>query len=149
MAKNQRKKLFKGFRLAVAAASIIGAVFSSVILTSHDVAATTGVPGICDEYQGSNPELVGCAPEGGKDIIESRAQNIINWLVGFGAGIAVLFVIAGGIQMIIGGGDPEKVGKGKKTIVFALVGLVIAFFAAIIVNIIFDYTEQAIELVTE
>ena len=53
------------------------------------------------------------------------------------AGVAaVLFIIIGGIQILTAYGSDEKLSKGKKTITFAIVGLVIAILSYAIVSVI-------------
>jgi len=49
---------------------------------------------------------------------------------------AVLFIIFGGIQILTAYGSDEKLGKAKKTITFAIAGLLIAILAYAIVSII-------------
>jgi len=53
------------------------------------------------------------------------------------AGIAaVLFIIIGGIQILTAYGNDEKIGKAKKTITYAIVGLLAAILSYAIVSII-------------
>jgi cobalamin synthase len=49
---------------------------------------------------------------------------------------AVLFMIIGGIQILTAYGNDEKIGKAKKTITFAIVGLLVAILSYAIVMII-------------
>jgi hypothetical protein len=49
---------------------------------------------------------------------------------------AILFIIVGGIQILTAYGVDEKINKGKKTITFAIVGLLIAILSYAIVSII-------------
>lgn len=48
--------------------------------------------------------------------------------------VAVVFVIYGGIQFILGQGEPERIKKAQGTILNALIGMVIAIIAAALVN---------------
>ncbi len=50
--------------------------------------------------------------------------------------VAVLFMIIGGIQILTAYGSDEKIGKAKKTITFAIIGLLIAILSYAIVSII-------------
>ena len=53
------------------------------------------------------------------------------------AGIsAVLFIIIGGIQILTAYGNDEKIGKAKKTITYAIIGLLIAILSYAIVSTI-------------
>lgn len=49
---------------------------------------------------------------------------------------AMIYAIVGGIMMIISGGKQEKVLQGKRMVGFSLVGLIIAFLAWQIVNLV-------------
>lgn len=56
-----------------------------------------------------------------KDII----NDVINWLLGISAGLAVLFIIVGGIYYVTAAGDDSQIETGKKMITYAVLGLVI------------------------
>jgi hypothetical protein len=47
--------------------------------------------------------------------------------------IAVIYIIYGGFLIFSSAGDEEKVGKGKKLIIYALIGIVVIFLAYSIV----------------
>lgn len=50
--------------------------------------------------------------------------------------MAVLFIIIGGIQILTAYGSDEKISSAKKTITYAIVGLLIAILSYAIVTII-------------
>lgn len=60
---------------------------------------------------------------------------LIEFLIYFAGGIAVLFVIIGGYKYMIGGISDDKE-AGKKTIGYALAGFAISVLAWVIVNFI-------------
>jgi hypothetical protein len=60
--------------------------------------------------------------------------GVINWILGFSALIAILFIIWGGIQYLTAGGNEDQASKGRKTITNAILGLVIAGLAYAVVN---------------
>lgn len=64
------------------------------------------------------------------------AQNIIQMLFELAVPIAVAVIVWGAFLFITAGGSEERVGKGKKTMTAAVIGLVIALAAWIIVNTI-------------
>ena len=47
-------------------------------------------------------------------------------------------IIYGGIIYTTSGGDPGKVKKGKDTIIYGIVGLIIAILAFVIVNFVIN-----------
>ncbi len=60
-------------------------------------------------------------------------QTIANTLIFLVGAIAVLFLIIGGLRYVVSNGDPKAVEGAKNTILYAIVGIVIAIlsFAAI------------------
>ncbi len=50
--------------------------------------------------------------------------------------LAVIFVVVGGFQYLTSTGEPEKAKNARTTIINALVGMMIAMFATVIVNLI-------------
>ena len=69
----------------------------------------------------------------GDNGIFKRITNMIVYMVGV---IAVIMLIIGGIKYVISGGDSKKVTDAKNTILYAIIGLVIAFLAYAIVNFV-------------
>jgi len=62
--------------------------------------------------------------------------NMTNWLLGFVGLIAVLMLIWGGFLYLTSAGDDSKAENGKKTISYALIGLLVAGFAYAIVKVV-------------
>lgn len=63
--------------------------------------------------------------------------NIISVVLGVTGAIALLFFVWGGIQMLISGGSPDKVKKGRDTLMWAILGLIVIFGSYGIVEAIF------------
>ncbi|MEA1937196.1 MAG: pilin [Patescibacteria group bacterium] len=62
--------------------------------------------------------------------------NLTNWILGFVTMIAVLMIIWGGIGYLTSAGDEDKARTGKKTLTYALIGLVVAGIAYALVNVV-------------
>lgn len=63
---------------------------------------------------------------------------VVNWML-FAVGIiAVIMLIWGGIKYATSAGDSSKVTSAKNTILYAIVGLVVAVLAFAIVNFVVD-----------
>lgn len=73
-----------------------------------------------------------------KDSANKLIINIINWVMGIIGMVAVVAIIIGGVQYMTSAGDPGKVKKAKDTILYAVIGLIIASLSAIIVNFVID-----------
>ncbi len=59
--------------------------------------------------------------------------NAVFFIIGI---IAVVMIILGGISYATSQGDPGKVKKGKDTILYGIIGLVVALLAFAIVNFV-------------
>ncbi len=68
--------------------------------------------------------------------LENTVTDVINAIL-YAIGIlAVVMVIFGGVQYTTSGGDQAKVTKAKNTILYGIIGLVIAVLAYAIVNFV-------------
>lgn len=68
--------------------------------------------------------------------ITTLLQNAI-YLLSFAIGaLAVIFIIIGGIQYISSAGNPDGVSKAKKTIFYAIGGVVLALSINIIITLL-------------
>ena len=74
----------------------------------------------CARGTGQSESLFG---DGG---IFQKVTNILLFLVG---AISVIMLIIGGIRYVISGGDQAQVTAAKNTILYAIVGIVVAFLA--------------------
>ena len=63
-------------------------------------------------------------------------QTIINVVLGIVAVIAVIMIIIGGIEYTVSRGDATKTKKGRDTIIYSVIGLVIALLSFAIVNFV-------------
>jgi hypothetical protein len=55
--------------------------------------------------------------------------------------LAVLFVVIGGLRYTASGGDPKSMQEAKNTILYAVVGLVVAILAEVIVTFVLGYVK--------
>jgi len=68
---------------------------------------------------------------GGPDSIFTTVVNVLLFIIG---AISVIMLIIGGIRYTISAGDSGNVTAAKNTIMYAIIGLVIAFLAFAVVN---------------
>ncbi len=61
---------------------------------------------------------------------------MINFLLVSSGMVALLFLVVGGVQMLMSGGNPESIKKGKATISNAVLGLGIVLASYLIINIV-------------
>src|SRR3989344_1642585 len=76
----------------------------------------------------TNPLTVNSIPE--------FIGNIIKAALGLSGSIALLMFVWGGLQWLISGGNAERVKKGKDTIIWAVLGLVVIFTAYTLVSVV-------------
>lgn len=62
--------------------------------------------------------------------------RIINYILGFSSALAILFIIIGGVQYITSSGNEDKIKVAKKTLTYAIIGLLMVMFALVIVKLI-------------
>ncbi len=66
--------------------------------------------------------------------------NILSLVVG---AVAIIAIISGGFKYIMSGGDANKVGNAKSTILYALVGIVVVVLAQFIVRFVITTSSSA------
>lgn len=124
------KKLTKNAlgSLIVGSALALVAVFSPL---------TPAVSAACDPSAGVAGG-VDCANTGntpqtlfGDDSIFTTVVNVLLFVIG---AISVIMLIIGGIRYVVSAGNSTAVTGAKNTIMYALIGLVVAFLAFAIVN---------------
>lgn len=67
--------------------------------------------------------------------------NAIYWLLILSGVVAVFLIMFGGIKLLASGGDQARLESAKKTIIWAIVGLVVVMSSFMIVNIVADLTK--------
>lgn len=66
----------------------------------------------------------------------SQFETILRLGFGVIAVIAVLVIVIAGLRFILGQGNPQETAKARSTIIYALVGLVVALSAQAIVGFV-------------
>lgn len=97
---------------------------------------------IPSKFKASDPKIKGdilsCSIKSGRVqfwMLPYFISYIANFFIGIAGIVSVLFVLLGGFWYMTGGLTDDKE-KGKKTITYALIGLIITLLAWIIVNVI-------------
>ncbi len=70
------------------------------------------------------------------DISTNVIQNILNYAYSMAGLVAVAFIIKGGVDYISSQGDPGKTAQGTRTLITAVVGLVIVILARLLTGLI-------------
>ncbi len=72
----------------------------------------------------------------GSDTIEGLVHNITSALVIIATPIVAIMILIGAFQILFAAGDPEKFKRGKKTILYTVIGYAIILVASGITSII-------------
>lgn len=93
----------------------------------------------CDVSGGINSGVECATPESSKRQLVGDGgifQTVVNILLFIVGAIAVIMLIIGGIRYVVSGGDQSAVTGAKNTILYAIVGIVVAFLAYAAVNFV-------------
>src|SRR3989344_3719661 len=75
---------------------------------------------------------LGCLPSDPVGFI----QKFYAWGLSLIGLVGLLFLIYGGYHVLTSGGNPEKLQKGKEYIVYAIIGLLLAFLGFVFIQFI-------------
>lgn len=82
---------------------------------------------------GDNPEVIGGAT-GGETSLRGLVLTIVNYFLGFLGLLAVIMIIYGGVSYVTSAGNDEAVGKAKKVIMYALIGIIVILLSFVLVR---------------
>ena len=68
--------------------------------------------------------------------IPALVANIVFSAVILAAGVVVIFIIVGGYKYMTSGGDPKQLEGARKTITYAIIGMLIVFFSLFFLTIL-------------
>lgn len=117
----------KYIRHIIIGLSII-AGFAVVVVVPDAVSAVN----VIDDTCAIDPNSAICNSSG--DSAENVVANVVNTLLLVLGFAAVIVVIIGGIMYAVSAGEAAQVAKAKNTILYAVIGMVIAFSAYAIVS---------------
>ncbi len=70
------------------------------------------------------------------DATGATLQHAAQAVIGIFAVVAVLMIVIASLNIMLAQGDPQKVAKARETIIYALVGIVVAASAEVIVTFV-------------
>lgn len=125
-------KITEKIKMAVMGLAAVATLGSAALIAPNANAAQDGYGAASKWTTGTS---AGSGSGQGSDLM-TILQLIINVALGVIGFVAVVMIIMGGIQYTTSSGDAAKVTKAKNTILYGVVGLVIALLAFAIVNFI-------------
>lgn len=123
----------KNFWSKIVPTIIIGATGLVLLLPGSATAASEAAEEAC---RGAN--LPGCTAPSGSTTVEgavAAAVSILSLIIGIAA---VIMLIVGGLKYITSSGDSASISSAKNTIIYALVGIVVAAFAQGLARLVLD-----------
>ena len=72
----------------------------------------------------------------GEDSVDSILKNLVNTAIVVIGMVAVVMIVVGAVQLQVSQGDGGKIKKAKDTIMYGIIGLVVAILAFAIVNFV-------------
>jgi hypothetical protein len=82
--------------------------------------------------------------DGGGTDLRVYIVNIVRFLLAFLALVAVVVIVYGGFLWMTSAGNPARLEKAKKTVIGAIIGLIIVIAAFAIVTWVIDFTNQSL-----
>jgi hypothetical protein len=112
----------------------LGVSFVAPALQPVDTFALTAAEGANSAKTAEQPSTV--TGDGG---VFQKITNVLLFIIG---AISVIMLIIGGIRYVVSGGDSSAVTAAKNTILYAIVGIIVALLAYALVNFVLgSFTE--------
>ena len=121
-----RRTIFTIATTLLAAATV---VLTNIVLASSSSAFDGTIQQGADSAKGAGQATNLFGASG----VFTTITNVLLYLVG---AISVIMIIIGGIRYIISGGDSTNVSAAKNTILYAIVGIIVAVLGYAIVNFV-------------
>jgi hypothetical protein len=124
--------------MIIASLMLVGGSVVTVASGTAEVQAADTVEEIKKGVTGSGG--TGAKNQGGQvPVIIRTVVNILLFLIG---AFAVIMIVIAGFRYVASNGDANTVSSAKNTIIYALIGLAVAFLAYAVVNFVIDQLIQ-------
>ncbi len=128
---------------------LTGAAATATLIAGHALASTTPINTTDQPIDSATPATTNPIQDGadaaqgqgmpaeliGQNGVFTQITNTILFAVGI---ISVIMLIWGGIRYVTSGGDAKKVTDAKNTVLYAIIGLIVAILSYAIVNFIIN-----------
>jgi lipoprotein len=121
------------FKKSIVAAS---ALFAVVSLVGNVSAGSCPQGSLRNDYTNSISECNIAEDHAGSNNLMGTINTIISVVLGVLGILAVAYIIYGGFMLTTATGDPAKIKKARETIMYGVIGLVVALLAFAIVNFV-------------
>lgn len=118
-------------RSLVASVILLTTFIAPRTLMAQSTGSNGGIQGGLNEIKNQFPSQSEIA---NSQSVGDLILSIIRILIGLLFAITVLFIILGGYQYVTSAGNEEQAKKGRKTLLYAIIGLVVVILSYVIVN---------------
>lgn len=115
--------------LLIVPALVVGALVPAVAVVTPAAAFDQGLADGATSAQGKDQQSDLFGDQG----VFKTITNVLLFIIG---AISVIMLIIGGIRYVVSGGDASAVTSAKNTILYAVVGIVVAILAYALVNFV-------------
>jgi len=112
--------------LSVRSAAVLGTLVAAPASVFAGSQIQTGINAATPDGQSNSTDI---------QQIVRNVVNVLLWVVGIAS---VIMLIVGGIRYVVSAGDQNAVQGAKNTILYAIVGLVVAFLAFALINFVIE-----------
>lgn len=109
------------------------------ILTFSVAPALPGYAANKNDFFGACKNGVQCDSVKTDRNLSTSVWNLVRTALIILGGLAVIVIIIAGIMFVSSSGDPGRVKAAKNTIMYAVIGLFVAMFAAAIITLVINY----------
>ncbi len=121
----------RSFGISLLIATVFAALFAVGVPEVSFAQVDQGLDGAMQVTRGEGqPTELFSGNEGG---LVNRIITLLLFIVGV---LSVIMLIIGGLRFVLSGGDKSKTDAAKNTILYAIIGLLVAFFAYAIINFV-------------
>ncbi|OYX42854.1 hypothetical protein B7Y94_02845 [Candidatus Saccharibacteria bacterium 32-49-12] len=110
---------------------VIGLILISALLALTPLVASAATPDLWGACEAGDTSPI-CQSQ--DEEVSDFVTPVINFMLALVGVLAVVMIIVGGIKYITSAGDTSKVTAAKNTILYAVIGLVVAILAYAIVS---------------
>lgn len=128
--KKHLSSLIVGLGLVVSTATMTLPVAAQGVNVFDDACKSAG--------GGSGSSICGPGTKPGDKGFTDLMKSVINTMIFIIGLIAVIMIIIGGIRYVVSNGESSQIQSAKNTVLYSVVGLVIAISAFAIVNFVLD-----------
>jgi len=118
-------------KIITSISSGLSAIFLTLFLVADKVAAVGSISGGATSARGQGQPTTLFGVGGTFETV----TNVLLYIIG---AIGVIMIVIGGLRYVISGGNTEQVNAAKNTILYAIVGIIIAILAYAIIQFVIN-----------